>query len=914
MPRRHLLALLSTVALAGLVVFGFVPMRAVAAPTTLTLRSVADTFVSTPSPNSNYGAATSLSVSQNSYHVLLRFDVSLPVGSTITDVTLKVYSNSAVSGSLVVHPSSEGWEELMVTSANQPAWQSVELARSGVLPTRNYASATLPVSSVPASGFVSFGLNTTPGVLGSLASRETTNPPQLVLTYEPASPAPSPTGTPTPSPTPTPTPTVASVLPLVENVGFSGTGDVSDDSAIWVDPANPANSVVIADNKASSGGGIGVFGMDGNLIQFRPDGMIGNVDLRSGFPSSGTSMVLVGANNRTNNTLALWSLDTASRTLSPVAARTITTFAPNYGFCMYHSRVNGKFYAFVTPNGAGSIQQFELVDSGAGKVDATLVRTLSISSVTEGCVADDDLGQLYVGQEDVAVWKYGAEPDSGAARVSVDAVGAGHLVADIEGMSLAYGANGSGYLFVSSQGDSTIAVYDRAGSNAFVKSFKVVANGSIDAVTGNDGIDVTSLNTGPQFEQGLIVVHYEVNTGGTTSNLKYVPLNAVVQMNPPAAPVASFTAAPTSGTAPLAVGFTDTSTGSPTSWSWDFGDTGTSTAQNPTHTYATAGTYTTRLTATNSGGSTTATATITVNPATPAAPAASFTASPTSGTAPLAVAFTDTSTGSPTSWSWDFGDTGSSTAQNPTHTYATAGTYTARLTATNSGGSTTATATITVNPAPPANGITFVGSTTTFSGTALNTVSLTKPPGTATGDVLVASFTADLNPSAASVPTGWTAIVNGLSIKSSANSGARVFAYYHVVGSADPASYSWRLSKAVKWGAGVTGYRGVNTATPLDTGVVTAVNTTYTATSITVPSITTTSNGALLIGGVGFDSSNPAATPPTGWTERWEASGGQIAEQADRIQATAGATGTAKWTFSTAKAVAAWRTALKPAS
>jgi hypothetical protein len=159
------------------------------------------------------------------------------------------------------------------------------------------------------------------------------------------------------------------------------------------------------------------------------------------------------------------------------------------------------------------------------------------------------------------------------------------------------------------------------------------------------------------------------------------------------------------------------------------------------------------------------------------------------------------------------------------------------------------------------------------------------------------------------VPAGWTAITSGLSI----GSGARVFAYYRVVGSADPASYTWRLSTAVKWGGGITAYTGVNTTTPLDSAVTTAVNSTFSATSITVGGVTTASNGAMLIGGLGFDSSNPAATPPTGWTERFETAGGQINEQASRVQATAGATGTATWTFSTAKAVAAWRTALKPA-
>ena len=84
----------------------------------------------------------------------------------------------------------------------------------------------------------------------------------------------------------------------------------------------------------------------------------------------------------------------------------------------------------------------------------------------------------------------------------------------------------------------------------------------------------------------------------------------------PTAPTAGFTAAPTSGPAPLAVQFTDTSTGSPTSWAWDFGDGTTSTAQNPSHTYAAAGTYSVTLTATNALGANTATKTdlITASP------------------------------------------------------------------------------------------------------------------------------------------------------------------------------------------------------------------------------------------------------------------------------------------------------------
>jgi PKD repeat protein len=166
------------------------------------------------------------------------------------------------------------------------------------------------------------------------------------------------------------------------------------------------------------------------------------------------------------------------------------------------------------------------------------------------------------------------------------------------------------------------------------------------------------------------------------------------------APVTSFTATPTSGTSPLTVQFIDGSTGSPTSWSWDFGDGGSSTDEDPSHTYTADGNYTVSLTASNAVGSDTATEDnyITVG----SAPVASFTATPTSGMAPLTVQFTDTSSGSPTSWSWDFGDGGSSTVQNPAYTYTSPGTYSVNLTVTGPGGSNTTTeeSSISVTAAP----------------------------------------------------------------------------------------------------------------------------------------------------------------------------------------------------------------------
>ena len=76
-----------------------------------------------------------------------------------------------------------------------------------------------------------------------------------------------------------------------------------------------------------------------------------------------------------------------------------------------------------------------------------------------------------------------------------------------------------------------------------------------------------------------------------------------------------------------------------------------------------------------------------VNTGPPPPPVANFSGSPTSGTEPLTVTFTDLSTGSITDWSWTFGDGGSSSAQNPSYEYTSAGTYNVTLTVTGPGGS-----------------------------------------------------------------------------------------------------------------------------------------------------------------------------------------------------------------------------------
>jgi 3-phytase len=302
-------------------------------------------------------------------------------------------------------------------------------------------------------------------------------------------------------------------------------GDAADDPAIWVNPENPALSAIVGTDKA---GGIAVYDLDGKQLQYLPDGLMDNVDLRTDFPLGGQKAILVTASNRKDNSIAMYRLDPATRQLTNVAARVIKHGMNVYGMCMYRSAKTGKFYYFGNSK-SGVVEQYELLDNGSGRVDAKKVRTFKVGTVVEGCVADDELGFLYISEEFVGIWKYGAEPDAGDTRTSVGKTNDGHLHADVEGLGIAYGPNGTGYLVASSQGNYSYVVYRREGNNEFVKKFRI-GDGAIDGAEETDGLDVTAAPLGDKFPKGVLVVHDGFNDkGAKNQNYKLVPLEAIIK-------------------------------------------------------------------------------------------------------------------------------------------------------------------------------------------------------------------------------------------------------------------------------------------------------------------------------------------------------------------------------------------------
>ena len=304
-------------------------------------------------------------------------------------------------------------------------------------------------------------------------------------------------------------------------------GDAADDPAIWVHPTDGERSLVLGTDKK---GGLNVFDLDGHRLQIVSDGSRpNNVDLIYAFPTGRETvdLAVAGTRNRSRQGVGFWRIDPITRRLAefgPIPAFEVFGGKEPYGSCVYQNPKDGPFYVFITSKD-GDVEQYrieaETAQGAASPIRATRVRAFSVGSTTEGCVADCELGWLYVAEEKVGIWRYGARPDSGSSRTLIARVGENGLEADVEGLTIYYGPASAGYLIASSQGASTFQVYRRDGDNAFVMTIDPQPAGTISDVGETDGIDVTNVAVSARFPRGLFVCQDGKNDRDGRQNFKY---------------------------------------------------------------------------------------------------------------------------------------------------------------------------------------------------------------------------------------------------------------------------------------------------------------------------------------------------------------------------------------------------------
>jgi len=305
---------------------------------------------------------------------------------------------------------------------------------------------------------------------------------------------------------------LVTVLPSAQTEPVARFGDAADDPAIWIHPDNPAASLVLGTDKKN---GLHVYDLSGRERQFLPAGKLNNVDVRGN---------LAVASNRDHDSLHLFDIDAASGRLTDLG-ELATGLEEIYGLCM-HRDGEGRVHAIANGK-SGAFEQYRLRRSERG-VRGERVRRFQVPSQPEGCVADDATGRLFVGEENAAVWVLPADPDDPTPARPVIEVG-DKVVADIEGLALHLGDDHR-YLVISSQGNNSYVVVDAVPPFAYRGRFRIGANldAAIDGASETDGLEVTALDLGGAYGEGLLVVQDGRNRlPQAPQNFKYVPWTAV---------------------------------------------------------------------------------------------------------------------------------------------------------------------------------------------------------------------------------------------------------------------------------------------------------------------------------------------------------------------------------------------------
>ncbi|WP_420551336.1 phytase [Tenacibaculum aiptasiae] len=281
--------------------------------------------------------------------------------------------------------------------------------------------------------------------------------------------------------------------------------DAADDPCVWINPKDVSKSTIIGTNKKE---GLEVYSLEGERLYSYKIGRVNNVDIRNGFVLNNETVSVVTASNRTHNTISILIVKSTGE-LEEVSARPITSNLNEvYGLGMYKSKETSKIYVFLVGK-EGGIEQWELFENNS-KIDAKLVRSFALKSQGEGIVADDFYAKVYIGEEETALWKFNAEPDTSIDATEVISTKDKNMHPDFEGVTLYDSGNGKGYIILSSQGNNSYAVIDRV-SNKYLHSFSL-KDSIIDGTYDTDGIDVTSVNLGAKYPKGIFIAQDGANT------------------------------------------------------------------------------------------------------------------------------------------------------------------------------------------------------------------------------------------------------------------------------------------------------------------------------------------------------------------------------------------------------------------
>ncbi len=296
-------------------------------------------------------------------------------------------------------------------------------------------------------------------------------------------------------------------------------GDAADDPAIWLNKNNPSNSIIFGTDKKS---GIYSYNLQGQELSYTNLGRINNVDTRSmnlGDDENVSDFTFLFGSNRTLGSVDLWVFeDNKTRQKLKnnsweVPSKPSFRGKSNiivYGIC---AGIDPKYglVAFLTEDTGPRVEVWNLTDNGLD-----LITTFNNGGESEGCVYDDFNRTLFISEEEVrgVLKAYRLDDSFDFSEPYIVDSREGQIGGDPEGVSLYKTSNNSGYLILSSQGDSKFNLYDRNYPYDYITSFRIGSSKSIDNVTDTDGIETINFKLSDEYPEGIMIAQDGLNKDG----------------------------------------------------------------------------------------------------------------------------------------------------------------------------------------------------------------------------------------------------------------------------------------------------------------------------------------------------------------------------------------------------------------
>jgi len=283
----------------------------------------------------------------------------------------------------------------------------------------------------------------------------------------------------------------------------------TDDPSIWIHPTDATKSIIIGTDKDTDGG-LYAFDLNGKILKKsiplkRPN----NVDIAYGLLIDGKKVDVAVTTERESNKIRIFSLPD----LNPIDNGGIAVFEGEelrdpMGIALYTRQSDKKVFAIVGRKSGPSgsyLWQYEL--SGSGKfATAKVVRKFGAYSgkkEIEAIAVDNELGTVLYCDEQFGIRKYKADPALKDNK-ELTIFGKTGFKADNEGIAIYKKTDSTGYILVSNQQANTFMVYPREGAKGNPNEYPLLAEIPTSTIE-CDGADVTSINLGGKYQNGLFV-------------------------------------------------------------------------------------------------------------------------------------------------------------------------------------------------------------------------------------------------------------------------------------------------------------------------------------------------------------------------------------------------------------------------